>query len=383
MRLCQLLAPCLFAILVAALFAPTAAFAQDNDGDLYPVGIDCDDTDPTINPAADEICDDGIDQDCAPNSCIVDEDTGDEDCFGGDQLSDLDEDGYLGEDCATEDVDCDDDDPALNLADVDADTFTSCDGDCDDADATVDLIDDDGDGFNDCQGDCDDAEPLIGPLADEVCGDALDNDCDGTPDNVDVDGDGAFPVECGGDDCDDGDASLTPTVPEEGAICNDSIDNDCDMLTDNVDPDCFDGPEASAGQSQQDRYLGGNIVVVLDGSGTTDFNAADVLTYTWTVTPAEEYAEVTWSVDLDPNSPFAFLRFHAAPSERQEFVFDAALSVSDGVADTEDGESSVSVRIWRPDVVPPSNCSTGGGSRGSLIGLAALLGLVAARRRRD
>ena len=382
MRVCQLLSLCLTVLLGGLLLIPGAALAQDDDGDGYPAGIDCDDTNADINPAGTEVCDDGIDQNCQNDSCVViDEETGEEDCNGGDLIGDLDQDGDTATECGGDD--CDDDDATLNNDDVDADSFSSCDGDCDDADAAIDLVDDDSDGFNDCEGDCDDGEAAINPTAEETCGDGLDNDCDGTPENIDVDGDGAFPPECGGTDCNDEDASLTPDVPEEGAICNDEIDNDCDELIDNVDPDCFEEPEADAGQSQQDRYLGGTIVVVLDGSGTTDFNAADELVYTWTVTPAADYPEVTWSVDLDPASPYGFLRFHATQSETAEFLFDAVLTVSDGVPETDDSEATASVRIWRPDVVPPSNCSTGGGSGGSFVGLAALLCLVAIRRRRD
>ncbi len=381
MRLRQLLSVCLFVLGGAVLLSPTMALAEDADGDGYPAGIDCDDTDPTVKPGGTEICDDGIDQDCTDNNCVTDEESGEETCFDGDLLADLDEDTFLNLLCGGDD--CDDTDASLNLLDADGDTFTSCAGDCDDLDAAIDLIDDDGDGANDCEGDCDDTEADIGPDGVEVCGDELDNDCDGTPDNVDVDGDGAYPPECGGEDCDDENAALTPTVAEAGAVCNDAVDNDCDGLIDNVDPDCFDAPETSAGESQQDRYLGGTIVIVLDGSDTTDFNRDDELTYTWTVTPAEDYPEVTWAVEVDPTSPYGFFRFHAASSERTEFVFSATLLVSDGVEGTEDSEATVSVRVWRPDVVPPSNCSTGGRAPNSLFGLAALLGLVALRRRRD
>ncbi len=47
----------------------------DSDSDGYPPGEDCDDQDPAIYPDADEVCDDGVDNDC---DGLADED--DEDC---------------------------------------------------------------------------------------------------------------------------------------------------------------------------------------------------------------------------------------------------------------------------------------------------------------
>ena len=37
---------------------------RDDDGDGYASYIDCDDLDPEVHPGAEEICDDGIDNDC-------------------------------------------------------------------------------------------------------------------------------------------------------------------------------------------------------------------------------------------------------------------------------------------------------------------------------
>ena len=37
----------------------------DNDGDGYASDVDCNDSNPAINPGAEDICSDGIDQDCS------------------------------------------------------------------------------------------------------------------------------------------------------------------------------------------------------------------------------------------------------------------------------------------------------------------------------
>jgi hypothetical protein len=52
----------------------------------------------------------------------------------------------------------------------------------------------------------------------------------------DADGDGAYDVACGGDDCHDDDATIGPAAEE---ICDDGIDNDCDGATDGDDPSCM------------------------------------------------------------------------------------------------------------------------------------------------
>ncbi len=57
----------------------------------------------------------------------------------------------------------------------------------------------------------------------------------------DLDGDGFLPTDCGGDDCDDGNASIHPGA---GETCDDNRDNDCDGLTDGADDDCYGGGNA-------------------------------------------------------------------------------------------------------------------------------------------
>jgi hypothetical protein len=63
----------------------TAVFTlpnADNDGDGYSVPDDCNDDDPLIHPGADEICGDGVDQNCDPTDEICPDDETDNDNDG-------------------------------------------------------------------------------------------------------------------------------------------------------------------------------------------------------------------------------------------------------------------------------------------------------------
>lgn len=112
-------------------------------GDL----LDCNDNDSDINPEADDIMNDGIDQDC-----------------NGEDLTEL-----CTEECSTTgDGVCDD-----GGSGSDGDT---CDLGTDCADCGS-RIDGDSDGFDD-EEDCDDVDPNINPLAEDLCN-GIDEDCDG------------------------------------------------------------------------------------------------------------------------------------------------------------------------------------------------------------
>jgi hypothetical protein len=232
---------------------PTASFiACDAPAGYVADGTDCDDTDATYNPGAEEA-------DCT--------DPNDYNCDGSVGYADLDGDGAV----ACED--CDDTDAGAYPGG--SEVCDGADNDCDGtedgpdaADALTWYADTDGDTFGDPSNttldcvapsgyvtdarDCDDTDDAVSPVAIEACN-GYDDDCDGEIDEeavdsvewyADADGDGFGDAATVADacdapdgyvsdyaDCDDADASVNPSAIES---CN-GVDDNCDGLTDQAD----------------------------------------------------------------------------------------------------------------------------------------------------
>ena len=253
----------------------TAGSPVDQDQDGWFEDEDCDDSDPDVNPAAEEVCNE-IDDDCDG-----DVDEGVQDTW----YRDADGDGYGDPDNTTEacvapdgynplGTDCDDGD-----AEVYPSAVEECNGVDDNCDGSVDeglLItwyqDGDGDGYGDSDlaveacdaphgyvqydGDCDDGDTAYHPGAAETdCADPNDYNCDGHVGYADSDGDGWASCE----ECDDGDATIHPGADE---YC-DGDDNDCDGTIDedsavdastwyfDADGDGYGNPRATADACSQ------------------------------------------------------------------------------------------------------------------------------------
>ncbi len=257
--------------------AGDSAVACDEPSGYVADDSDCDDSNAAVSPAATEVADDGVDNDCdGLEACWLDDD---DDGYRPDMTStvdslDLDCTGSGEAEGSDPSGDCDDGDASVSPAatEICDGVDNDCDGivDEDDAsDASTWYIDYDGDGYGSdaytadaCtqpsgyvadDSDCDDASASAHPGGTELC-DGLDNDCDGTVDEDDAldaatwyadgDGDGfgdasSTTADCAqpsghvddASDCDDEDATVNPDASE---LCN-GVDDDCDGIVDEGD----------------------------------------------------------------------------------------------------------------------------------------------------
>ncbi|MBR9911253.1 MAG: hypothetical protein GYB33_12970 [Gammaproteobacteria bacterium] len=183
---------------------------QDADGDGFDADVDCDDSNADINPDADEITGNTVDENCDGVA------------------EDVDGDGFT-----VAANDCNDDNAAVNPGVdeiIDNGVDDNCDGVIDSGVSDFDDQDMDGDTYS-IDVDCDDANPDINPGADEVGGNSVDENCDGVAD--DIDGDGFSVAQ---NDCDDANADINPNAIE---ITGNTIDENCDGVADDIDGDGF------------------------------------------------------------------------------------------------------------------------------------------------
>jgi len=218
---------------------------------------DCDDSDPDVNPDADEWCN-GVDDDC--DGTIDEDDALDAETW----YADTDADGFGDADLSTQacdepvgyvddDTDCDDTGSDVYPGAIETcdDIDSDCDGDLNDVNAlgcTDWYLDGDGDGYAGgttstctCEapsgyveegGDCDDADASVNPAATEFC-DSIDNDCDGDTDEDDAADASTWYADSDGDSY--GDASSTTTACDEpSGYASDS--SDCDDTDADVNP---------------------------------------------------------------------------------------------------------------------------------------------------
>ena len=315
-----------------AVDAPT--WYRDDDGDGYgtekstmvqcaqPSGFgpdagECDDADASINPGADELCDE-IDNDCDGD---VDEDSA---ADAPTWYLDADSDGYgdasvSAPSCSqltgyvAEGTDCDDADAsaAPDLDEVCDTIDNDCDGDVDEdsaVDAPTWYLDDDADGYGldsdtlvQCYaptgyaalgGECDDSDSAVNPAATEVC-DGIDNDCEGNADGADAVDANTYYADLDGDsygdptntqaacsqpsgyvvdstDCDDDNDAVYLGATE---VCGDGEINDCGSTAEDALTTCGLGPEldlAGADAILLGTDGGDEAGYDLDGAGDVD-----------------------------------------------------------------------------------------------------------------
>ncbi|MEZ4237380.1 MAG: putative metal-binding motif-containing protein [Myxococcota bacterium] len=262
-------------------------FYLDGDGDGFgdadltlsiascgaPVGYvdnpdDCDDGNAAINPDAQEVCDNDVDNDCDGRADDADPEvdlsTGttfyldaDGDSYGGDSDTQV-HCGSPGAAYVLNDDDCNDDDNRVNpsITEVCNRVDDDCDNLIDDSDPDIDpetqslwYADSDDDGYGDPDNttlacfqpwfyvdnpdDCDDEQPLLGlpaPWLRDQDGDGFGAGAPSAASCTPPGGD--YVLAALGVDCNDSQILINPLGNE---ICN-GVDDDCDALTDDADP---------------------------------------------------------------------------------------------------------------------------------------------------
>lgn len=273
----------------------TNNFCIDLDNDGYSPPQDCDDTNPAINPGVAETCGDGIDNNCnsvTDEGCMVCTDN-DLDSFfaqtGCGTAVDCDDSNpsinpQAVESCDGIDNNCNDlvDESGASQTnfyrDMDGDGF----GTLSDSILSCGPIE----GYVSQPGDCNDADPFINPAAIESC-DGIDNNCDGIVDDGFID----VGTQCSAGEgicervgmvvCDPSGLTTLCNVipgPPEAEVCNGLDDNCNGLIDDNV-------IDSALCPLQEGVCSGSASVVCINGS----FSSCDETNYG----PGYELIEVT------------------------------------------------------------------------------------------